>query len=199
MPVAQGKSWTFEGLTAAGGQEGRMEVTLQVASIQDTPAGKVVKIDVLTGANKSDEFTWRFQEDGIVQIATQFRDQATGNRRLVTYEPPLRVLKFPAKTSEVAQFAVTGARPGANPGPMNVTFQTQGIQEIDTAMGPMSALATQTVSTYQEKNVRFRTTSTSWWVKNVGMVRYRQEIVAVSNEGQRLEQVTTLRLKSHTK
>ncbi len=203
MPVAQGKSWIYEGRTQAsgpgGGQEARLEVTFQISKVEESPNGQVVTIDVLTGTRKTDQFVWRLQQDGIFQLSGQFRDATTQVQRSVSYNPPLRIVQFPIKESESLKQAVNGARPGANPGAMNVTLQNQGVQEVDTAMGPMSAMATQTVSTYREANAQFQTTATSWWVKNVGMVRYRQEITALTPQGQRLEQVTTLQLKSHSK
>ncbi|MCW5937691.1 MAG: hypothetical protein KIT11_10350 [Fimbriimonadaceae bacterium] len=202
FPLKVGNRWVYEAegvqTTPNGSNTSKSEVTFQIASIKDTADGKVVTIEVVSEGKITDRLNWRVSDKGIYQLTGSVRKTMEGPLTEVPYNPPVRIIGFPVKERESLKMAVTGIRPAATPGPLNMENSTRGVQEVDTAMGRMQALATETESSYQENNVKFRSSSTTYWAKDVGMVRFRQEVVAMNSDGRQISQTSVLRLKSYT-
>lgn len=201
LPVKAGNSWVYEAVsnsqTPQGSRSQTTEVTFKVATVEDTADGKDVTMDVSTDGNVSDRLIWRVSPSGIYQVAGSTMDPKTKELKSVKFEPALKVVPFPVKPGSEETLDLVGVRPGAAPGPFKAVVTTEGIQEVDTVMGRLSALATTQQSDYKENNVQIRATSTAYWTPKIGIVRYYQELVAVNNQGQSIQTVTTLRLKSH--
>jgi len=74
-----------------------------------------------------------------------------------------------------------------------MTGASRGIQECDTAMGRMQAVAIETRWTWGTGQKQGGAVSTTWWKPGVGIVRFRQEIGVQGQTG-----VQLFRLKSYT-
>lgn len=201
LPAKAGNSWVYEATstqqTPAGNKNQTSEVTFKISSVEDTADGKEVNMEVTSDGVVSDKLIWRIAPSGIYQVSGSMMDQKTKLMKLVKFEPALQVVPFPIKAGEEKSVDLTGVRPGALPGPFKATVTVDGIQEVDTASGRLSALSTTQVSTYSENNVQIRSTATAYWTPKIGIVRYYQELVAVNDKGQAIQTTTTLRLKSH--
>lgn len=202
LPIKVGNTWVYEAegqqTTPQGNQSSTSEVTFRIVDVKDSPDGKVVTFEVLSENNVTDRLKWRVSEKGIYQYSGSIRQTADAPLQEVVNNPPVRVMPFPAKAGDKLKMAVNGIRPATKPGQFNAENTIFGIQEVDTAMGRMKALCTGTEAIYTEGKVQFRSSSTTWWAKDVGMVRYRQEVLAVNEDGRQITQTTTLRLKSYT-
>lgn len=201
LPVKAGNSWVYEATssqqTPAGNRNQSSEVTFKVIGLEDTADGKEATMEVSSDGTVSDKLVWRVSPKGIYEVAGSMADPKTKALTPVKFEPPLQVVPFPPTAGTEQTFTISGVRPGATPGPFSATVTVDGIQEVDTASGRLSALSTTQVSTYSENNVRIKSTSTAYWTPKIGIVRYYQELVAVNDKGQTIQTTTTLRLKSH--
>lgn len=202
FPAKAGNQWDFEGETLAqlpqGPKTSKTVVTFKIVEVADTPEGQVATIDVSSDNRVSDRLKWRIGANGIYQISGSIRDKATSELKEVKFEPPVPIIPFPVKDGGQIEVSSTGIRPGAGVGAFKSKVTTDGIQEVDTAMGRFSSLGATAVLSYKEKDISFQTVTTAYWAPKIGMVRYVQEIVAVNSQGKSISSNSVLRLKSHT-
>lgn len=201
FPMKVGNSWVYDAQSNQSSPNGNRSQTLEVAfkisEVVDVPEGKEATLDVTSDGKLTDRMKWRATKDGLYQLSGSRINPKTLQLEEIKFEPALRVIAFPIKDGDQNVYTLTGLRPAVNPGPFKATLTTDGIQEVDSSIGRMSALSTTQVSEYAEKDVKIRNTATCFWAPKVGIVRYYQEVVASNDKGQSIQNVSILRLKSH--
>jgi len=201
FPMKTGNTWVYEVNASTNGPSGNRnssgEITFRITDVKETPDGKEAKVDVSTDGKPTDKLVWRLDKSGLYQVSASVRDPKNGAIREVAYEPPLRILKFPLKEGSVEEQDVTGVRAGAQPGPDHKTVSYLGAQETDTLMGRMSAIVAEETGDFKDKDIQFKSVSTTYWAPKIGLVRYIQEASAVNKDGRQIVSSTTLKLKSH--
>ena len=202
LPLKAGNTWVFEGettqTTGQGNRSSKTEVSFRVAQVVDTPEGKEATIEVTADGTLSDRMKWTMGPTGLYQVSGSIRDSKGSPLKESKFEPAIPLVPFPIKTGSEVKAVSSGIRPGAGVGPFQSKVSTEGIQEVDTAMGRFSALSSSSESTYKDKGISFRSATAVFWTPKVGIVRYLQEVVATNAEGKTISSNSVLRLKSHS-
>lgn len=200
FPIKAGNTWVYESdakqTTAQGSRNNKGEITFRVAQVADTPEGKLATIEVSSDGVISDRMKWRVGSSGIYQVSGSMRDSQNAPLQDIKFEPAVPIVPFPVKAGSNLKVTATGIRPGAGNGPFQAVVSVEGIQEVDTAMGRYSALSTTNTTSYKEKGITFKSTTSAFWSPKVGIVRYLQDIVATNAEGNQISSSSVLRLKS---
>lgn len=184
VPLAVGNQWVYTMIR--GGS--KSELTLKVESIQQTPDGKEVTIDVTSndpnltvGAQK---MVWRVTETGIYQVTTGTD---------TVYDPPQLLLPFPPGGKADFEHEGTGGRPLGGPGEYKSSTKVLGAQPIDTDNGRMSGFAIHSITSWESEEGPAVASTMTWWSPGIGFVRQIQEV----RTSERTIKVL-LKLKSHS-
>lgn len=191
FPLKEGNQWTYTGQTVTRVQ-GRQastdfEMVFKIVKVTPKGSGAVADIEVTTTLpnSKVDHQRWEVNDKGIYQVAV-------GNPP-VAFNPPQPIALFPAEPDRKFAWKGTGVTPGGGNGTANLESKTLAAQEVDGATDRFSALGVETKGTFQVGKAKGQVASMAFWSPNVGLVRYRQEIMVGENVA-----VQTLRLKAKT-
>lgn len=212
FPAEVGTQWVFASENVVGNQTTRGEVTFKVTDVQESADGKRVTIEVSAAeadptrpgqykpAVLNDRMVWLVGSDGIFMVSQSYRPAAEADLKAETFDPPVRMIPFPIKEGEKAEYKGSGPRMGTLPGAFSGTVRTVGIQEVDTDKGRMSALCAESTYSYESATkLKYETNVTSWWAPKVGIVRYVLTMTISQPNGQRAGVASTLRMKSTSK
>lgn len=183
FPLKVGYQWTYkvQMVRRVGDQQqtGSGETTFRVVKADPIPGGgtNAVLEQVDDKSNKVvSRQRWIVNSKGIYQVEN--------GMPMVAYTPMQPAVAFPVTPEAKFEWTGKGTTPAGKSGTNKVNNIVRAPQEIDTDTGPMSAIPvdSQTEFTYvdQGKTLKGRSTSTAYWVPNIGIARYRQE-VAVGN------------------
>lgn len=192
FPLKVGTQWTYKAETRrmADGREttGGGEVTLRVATSTPIPGGVKATLETLDKDGKvAQTQEWQITAKGIYQI--------TAGEKAIAFSPPQPALLFPLASNKSFSWKGTGLCPVGETGTQEFKNSVTEPQEIDTDMGPFSAIPVESIGKFKTtddkgKPIEGQSASTTYWVPKVGIARFRQEIVS----GQiRLMQVLVLK------
>ncbi|MBI5708410.1 MAG: hypothetical protein HZC36_15615 [Armatimonadetes bacterium] len=180
FPLKVGTQWTYKVETrrVADGREttGSGEVTLRVASATPIPGGVKATLDTIDREGKvAQSQEWQVTAKGIYQI--------TAGQNSVPFSPPQPAILFPIDSNRTFSWKGTGVSPVGRGGAQEFQNTVTEAQEIDTDMGPFSAIPVESGGKFKTsddsgKPLEGRTVSTTYWVPKVGIARFRQEIIA---------------------
>lgn len=186
FPTTVGAQSSFE---VVGNQTGA-ELTLRVADVQKQGDATTVKLEVKEGQRVTDTSGWRLDAKGIAQ---------TSARNGIAYNPPQMALTLPVTDNAEKKFTGTGPFPSVDAneptqGQMNGAMRVRGVETVETAMGLIEAVATESVIVYRAGQNQYRQQTVTWFAPKYGIVRYRQSVIRADGQTRNL----TLRLKSFT-
>jgi hypothetical protein len=181
MPAAAGAASTFVSANGTG------EITLKIKSSTTQGQNRIVVMEVIENNKVSDTVTWQIGPTGIFQLTA---------RNGKAYTPPQMAVfpKFDDNTEK--KYNGTGPYPSVetgkeNFGPMEGITRNRGIETIDTDMGQIEALATESLYAYKSGGKAYQVKNTTWFAPKYGIVRYLQTLKR--EDGQ--SQTVTLKLK----
>ncbi len=174
-PFRVGNQWTFKTSSEARSAEGvsttENQVTLRIDKVTPTEDGSAAEFSFLDRDGKTiDRQVWRLGSKGLYQLRAGLKP--------VAFDPPQPAVLFPVKVGKQFSWKGAGLMPVGQAGPVESKSQILDSQEVDTDQGRVSAIPIETVSTFTFKNVKGAMLSTAYWQPGVGLVRYRQEIIA---------------------
>lgn len=198
FPLTVGNRWTFEQTVAAQAATGQAaaedrEVTFQVKSVTPVDGGTAAEVEIIDENGVIVDVTnWRVTSEGIYQTAA-----GTGDNR-GSFDPPQPIVRFPIEQGNSFEYSGRGPRPAGGAGNFTSRGTVLGPQPVDTAMGPISAIAVEIRSTFMVPDdngqmVEVQSESTTWWAPDVGLVRITQVIVGPGGR-----QLSLFRLKDYT-
>lgn len=188
LPTTVGTTSVFE---VVGTQEPNL--SLKVGASKKVEGGTEVKIDVYRGNNLTDSGDWLVSSKGISQLSAG---------KGIKFNPPQLNLPFPLKEGQKIEWKGTGAFPMAEAGKpatgtLTASYMVRGKEEVDTGLGPIEAIAVQSITIYTSGDRRFRQEAVTWWAPKYGIVRYVQGIMSQkTGEQQVSQQKMVLRLLS---
>jgi hypothetical protein len=191
FPLKEGNQWTYvlESASRVGSRQatGTAQMTFSVKKVTPKDDGVVAQIEVKTDAegNKPDIQTWAVNSRGIFQISV-------GNPP-VSYSPMQPVVLFPLDPERKFSWKGTGLTPAGPQGASQVDSKVLAPQEVDGATERFSAFPVESKGTFSFGSSKGQMASLAYWAPNVGLVRYRHEVMV----GDRLEAMT-LKLKAKT-
>lgn len=194
FPLVVGNQWVYESSTTiqsqAGSQTEENELTFVVRTVNQQGDATRAVIDIKAGEELRDSTGWVVNQRGIHQSSARNLEAA--------FNPPQLLLPFPYEQGRTFEFSGTGPFPFEGSGQFRSSGTVVGPQEVDTGMGPKSAIAVDGRTSWRGRDAAGGTTdqtatSTTWWAPGIGLVRFVQDI---TGPGYRIRQV--LRLKSHS-
>lgn len=184
MPLQAGNQWVY--VMEIGNQ--RREITIEVVSVDPTGDTTLAVVKVTDGQSDPQLNTWRVDSTGVYQVTA---------RNDIPYEPAQLLVPFPIEDGREFTFEGTGPLPVAGEGSYKTVGKVLGPQEIDTAMGGtagrMSAIAVQSITTWETDEGKNISRAWAWWVPGIGFVRQKQEFLTPAGSGSVL-----LKLKSYS-
>ena len=189
FPLDKGNQWSYTVtyVTRVSGQdqpEKNSSTTWTVTDSKQTPNGIEATIETASPNSPfKDHQSWRSNSKGIYELAA--------GTPTISYNPPLPVIVFPVKADFTYKWSGTGPNGTKQGGSQSSQRIIRASQEVDTAMGKMSAIPVEDIGTVTISGKKGTSTSTTWFAPGVGIVRLRQEVV-VGNSGY----VLLLKLKS---
>lgn len=165
FPLSVGNQWTYA-LTQsqAGGRTITKEVVFKVTAAKPAGDGIEANIEVSMDGTVTEKQVWQVGSKGIYQVV--------GGSPATPFTPGQPQILFPPETGRKFTWKGTGFMPTGKPGPMSASYEILGPQTVDTDMGPLSAIAVQSVATMTVNGKQGSQTSMTWWAPKVGLVRY---------------------------
>lgn len=187
FPLRKGNSWTYvgEALQRAGNQTrtAPFEFTLRVANVETDANGNTnADIEVVVDGKVTERQQWRTNSRGIYQVSA-------GNER-VPFAPPQPAILFPIDMNRTFEWQGRGMSPAGQVSYFSSTSRVLAPQEVDTQAGRYSAIPVESRGQISQGDQSGQYATTAFWSPNVGLVRFRQEVV-IGNTAQ----VQVLRLK----
>lgn len=183
MPLELGNQWSytlafesFEGSKPTGSSE--VAVDYKVSTVR--PDGSALLILQQDGKSV-DQQVWRSTADGLYQVASGLKSSS--------YVPQQPLALLPLSPGQKFEWQGRGPDPSGEIGQAKMTSVVLPAQNVDTGLGPLSAVPIESVTKYAHTVTR----STSWFRPGVGLVRLRQE--TTKKNGRR--EVITLALDNY--
>ncbi|MCH8978480.1 MAG: hypothetical protein IH945_04465 [Armatimonadetes bacterium] len=184
MPLQKGNQWVYT--MESRGQS--RDITIEVLSVESSGDATIALIAVNDGQGDVQVNTWRVDSTGVYQVTA---------RQNLLYDPPQLLIPFPIEKGHEFKSEGTGPLPVGGEGSYVTVGKVLGPQQIDTAMGEtagrMSAIAVQSVTTWETDEGKNVSRATSWWVPGIGFVRQMQEFSTPAGSG-----AVLLKLKSYS-
>ncbi len=195
FPAKVGNKWTYdiESQQSVAGQISESNETLVFEIVGIKPVGTGIEITMKStiGADKTDTQTWLLDERGLFQVTVASKGTA--------YTPPQPTFLFPIQPGE--NFTWKGEGPtilGTN-GKQSYKGTMYEPQLVDTKMGTMTGVGIEANGTFSEANVKEgKVKIVSYWAKNVGLIRYRQDSVFTTDKGVGVVGANVLVLKEYS-
>lgn len=205
FPVAEGNQWVYavQFQAQSQGEPANREGTLTftIRNVVDEPNGaKRFGMEIASEDGPPQRQTWRITQNGIYVVS----QTAGAAGQVVAFNPPQIVIPFPIEDDRAFAWEGVGALPaGGTQGRSKIAGRIVGVQEFDTDSKRMSGVCMETLQEWKfqqaaqggapSQTVDGVAANSIWFVPNVGIARYRQEIAFGNTVA-----VTVLRLKSHT-
>lgn len=205
FPVAEGNQWVYAVQFQAQSQgepvSRESTLTFTIRNVVDEPNGaKRFAMEIVSGEGPSQRQTWRVTQNGIYVV----NQSAGAAGQVITFNPQQIVIPFPIENDRAFSWEGVGALPaGAAQGKSKISGRIVGVQEFDTDSKRMSGICIETMQQWKvqqpaqggnpAQSVDGAAANSIWFVPNVGIARYRQEIAFGNTVA-----VTVLRLKAHT-
>ncbi len=202
FPLKEGARWVYAVTTERQGEAGAAQSEWAIEVVRVKRSGEnttaVMQVSKLGQSGGGDTMGWMVNPKGVFQT---YYSSAQGST--LDFQPAQLVLPCPWKEGQTFDYKGVGPFPTGGVGAMTVKSTVLGIQEIDTDVKPMGAVAVEGVTTYAAKTktgaplviggkaVLTKSVSTTWFAPNIGIVRLRQEVT-----GPNVNTTITLRLKS---
>lgn len=200
LPLAVGNTWVYETqstqVTPAGSQQSSGEVTFRVTKVQEGPNGKTATIEVLNKDKVVEQMLWRVSEKGIFEVGDVRYATPGVPKPMIPTEPPLPLVVFPTEQGKVTKATINGLRPDGKVGEATYVITDEGVQEVDTNIGRMSALAVRSRTEYKNDAVNYTYNRLAWWAPDKGIVRMVLELRLTNSAGRTAVQNSLLNLKS---
>lgn len=200
LPLTEGATWVYDSESTQAGPQGsqssRSEVTFRVAKVKDVDGAQVATINILANGKKVEEVVWRNSKAGIHELGDVRLKSPDEKKAPVMYEPPLPLVPFPASSKEPKTITVKGLRPDGSIGAAQYTVANEGVEEVDTDMGRMSALSVRNETKFKVGPLDYQFGRKTWWAPDKGIVRMILSLRVVNENGRQATQNTVLRLKS---
>lgn len=186
-PLGKDNEWHYA--VAVSPTKGPEEIELAIRVTQTNGTKSTLEISEERNGTSSvlESMEYDSRPDGLYQLSSK--------KGTVPMAPALLIGKLPLKAGEVVEQVITGAAAGSQGKPVQQKVKTEyrGIEVIDTDSGRMEAHAVTSTSEYQIEKNQMRTSTTSYWVPSIGLVRYFQQIQSSNGASQ----TETWRLKNH--
>lgn len=187
FPLSKGNSWTYvgEAVQRAGNQTrtAPFEFTLRVANVEtDANGNQNADIEVVVEGRVNERQQWRVNSRGIYQLSA-------GNDR-IPFTPPQPAILFPIDMNRTFEWQGRGMSPAGQVSNFSSSSRVLAPQEVDTDAGRFSAIPVESRGRITQGDQTGQYATTAFWVPNVGLVRFRQEVV-IGNTAQ----IQVLRLK----
>jgi hypothetical protein len=180
MPFKVGNQWVYSIET----NQGSSEITLKVTDVQESGGVTLATLSTQVPGSPNSETKWRQDSTGLYQVSN-------GSQ---VFDPPQLLVAFPLTEGKEMKVKTTGPLPaGTGTGSMDIAIKYIGTQHVDTVGDRMSALAVESLTTWNTPEGVAASRGVTWWVPNVGFVRQRQEIGMGQSRG-----VIVMKLKSHS-
>ena len=183
MPLDLGNQWSYT-LTVETYKKdkllgsGDVSVDYRVSTVR--PDGSALLI-LRQDGQSVDQQVWRSTSSGLYQVASGLKS--------VPYVPQQPLALVPLSPGQKFDWKGRAPEPDAGVGPATMTSVVLAPQNVDTGLGPLSAIPIESVTRYPRSVAR----STSWFRPGVGLVRLRQE--TAKKDGSR--QILTLSLDNY--
>ncbi len=195
FPVKVGNKWTYdlESQQSVAGQVSKSNETLVFEIVGIKPSGTGIEVTMKSSisSDKSDTQTWLFDDRGLFQVTVSSKGTA--------YNPPQPTFLFPIQPGE--NFTWKGVGPtilGTN-GNQSYKGTMYQPQLVDTKMGTMTGVGIEANGTFSESKVKDgKVKIVSYWAKNVGLIRYRQDSVFTTDKGVVVAGTNVLVLKEYS-
>jgi hypothetical protein len=163
FPLSKGNSWTYD--VEVGGKS-EPEMIWTVVKSEKVEDGVRATIELDSG-NSIEQQTWLQTDKGLYQVSGADRMQN---------EPPQPMFQTPLTAG--SRFTYSGKAHSMNgeTGTINAQGVVLGMQEVDTGVGKLKAMAVETNSSYRETGDTTEAVITTWYAPKVGMVRFRMEV-----------------------
>ncbi|MBX3118037.1 MAG: hypothetical protein KF784_03160 [Fimbriimonadaceae bacterium] len=197
-PMTEGNQWTYsveQRAQNAQGQQlnGDFEITFKVVKVEETPNGKVGTVELSKDGNVTDRQKWLVNDKGMYQLSASTSTKE-GVLTEVMFSPMQTSIKFPVKVGEKYKWEGTATTMLNEVGKVTAESEVLETQIVDTDQGKrFSTIPIVTSGTFAGKNSKGTYGATSWYSPNVGLVRYRQEVLAANQ----IAGVLTFRLKAY--
>lgn len=183
MPLDLGNQWSFT-LTAETYQKekllGSAKVAVEYRVSTVRPDGSALLVLRQEGQTV-DQQVWRSTADGLYQVASGLKS--------VPYVPQQPLALVPLAPGQKYQWQGSAPDPNGSVVQASMTSLVLAPQNVDTGLGPLSAVPIESVTKYPRSVAR----STSWFRPGVGLVRLRQE--TTKKDGS--QQILTLALDNY--
>lgn len=197
FPATVGNKWTYEVETAetspTGTQQRTDEISFSVAKVDKVGNRTLVTLHTAINGEARDPQQWSLDSRGLFQewLGTP------ANK----FNPAQPHLLFPLQPGKNFSWKGTGPTAVGGSGNQTLNGTMYATQMVDTAMGRFSAISVYSEGNFtskaQNRTIQGQLRTTTYWAKNIGLVRYRQDAVFSSgNAAGRV--IQTLRLKMYT-
>jgi hypothetical protein len=163
FPMEVGNQWVYSVETA----QGSFELTLKVTDVSREGDATIATLTSTNGTQQT-QSKWRIDGTGIYQLSD-------GPDRV--FEPPQLLVAFPLEEGKETSVTLRGPYPlGGQIGQMQTRSKYLGVQQIDTDMERLSALAVESLTTWTTEDGNAASRGMTWWAPGIGFVRQRQEV-----------------------
>ncbi len=181
LPLKVGNQWVY----VIESSQGTSELTLKVTDIAQEGGATVATMTTAVSGGKGSITKWRMDRTGIYQVSD-------GADRV--FDPPALLIAFPLELNTEIKGSTTGPQPfGNTSGAMQTSVKYVGTHQVDIVGDRISALAVESVTTWQSANGLAVSRGMTWWTPGIGFVRQRQEVGVGQNRA-----VVIMKLKSHS-
>lgn len=172
FPMKKGNEWVYDyesSIAVRGGRpkSERSEMVWRIVDVEPIAGGERATLDILIDKKKIDTQRWQRDAKGLHQMSAG----------KVLFDPPKMIIPFPVEKDGKHDWKGRGMLPVSLPGTSTQKVEVLGPQEVDTVDGRAPALAVQSVTDFEVKKEKGRSVSVGWYQPNVGIVRYRTEVI----------------------
>lgn len=168
FPFKVGNQWTFDvqSVRMENGQQvsGSGEVIFRCSKVTPVADGTKAEIEVIVNDKLNETQVWLVNAKGLYQISV--------GTKAIPFVPMQPAVMFPPEKDRTFTWEGTGMTPLGAAGTAKVKSTVDGPLEVDTGMGPMTAIGITSVTNATVNGKSGSTKSTTWWKPGVGVVRY---------------------------
>ncbi|MBN8690665.1 MAG: hypothetical protein J0L72_07710 [Armatimonadetes bacterium] len=194
FPLERGNQWVFDIETTIIRPDGKREtdqkeMTYRCTSVLKQGKRTYYDLESVIGDDVIEIQRWYFEEGvGYFQVSVGYPAKP--------FEPPICAVRLPLEPGNRFDWKGVGYVPEGIKAPSTATTKILGLQQVDTGLGRMEGYAFETEVKWASGLAK----QSTWWAKDVGIARYRQEVVAVAKDQKgnpiRIIAISVMRLKS---
>lgn len=186
LPLTKGNVWEYEveidqrPKDAPARTKTKSNLTLRCTNV--TRIGTMVKatIEAVVDDQVNERQMWLLTKSGLYQTSVGYP--------AVPYNPAQPAFRVPLKSGGEFEWAGRGFLPDGSVGDGASKSKVNKPTHVDTLMGRVEAYGVDTMLAWRDG----RAASTTWYAPGIGIVRYRQEVVAKNGSA-----IQIMRLKSY--